>query len=325
MKLIKNKYTYLIIGCLLMMQSCDDYLDINDNPNNPPEAPIASLMVNSTYETAQNVFRMGDITSFFVQYLASPNPASSTDIMDEVSHGNTWFNLYNVMTDLTDMIAEAEEIGATHYVGAGEILMALNLGMTVDAWGDIPYSEALSFNTVTPAYDSDEEIYAEIFRLLDSGISNLGMETSVSLGGDDFIYEGDVEKWIKFGYTLKARYLNHLSNTAAYDPNAVLMAVDNGFTSNADDAQMEYFEEQRNPWAEVAVDNADLLLGGWISEQFVESLDGTTYGVVDPRLPYMIGTTEDGEFVGTENGAGRGDAAEKRRTFHPGCWNFLYI
>ena len=311
MKLIKNKYTYLIIGCLLMMQSCDDYLDINDNPNNPPEAPIASLMVNPTYETAQNVSRMGDITSLFVQYLAPPNPASSTDIMDEVSHGNTWFNLYNVMTDLTDMIAEAEEIGATHYVGAGEILMALNLGMTVDAWGDIPYSEALSFNTVTPAYDSDEEIYAEIFRLLDSGISNLGMETSVSLGGDDFIYEGDVEKWIKFGYTLKARYLNHLSNTAAYDPNAVLMAVDNGFTSNADDAQMEYFEEQRNPWAEVAVDNADLLLGGWISEQFVESLDGTTYGVVDPRLPYMIGTTEDGEFVGTENGAGRGDAAEK--------------
>lgn len=180
MKLIKNKYTYLIIGCLFLIQSCDDYLDINENPNNPPEAPIASLMVNSTYETAQNVFRMGDITSFFVQYLASPNPASSTDIMDEVSHGNTWFNLYNVMTDLTDMIAEAEEVGATHYVGAGEILMALNLGMTVDAWGDIPYSEALSFNTVTPAYDSDEEVYAEIFRLLDSGISNLGMETSVS-------------------------------------------------------------------------------------------------------------------------------------------------
>lgn len=310
MKLLKNKYTYLIIGCLLMMQSCDDYLDINDNPNNPTEAPLAGLMVNTTFETAQNVFRLGDITSFFVQYLASPNPASSTDIMDDVSHGNTWFNLYNTMTDLTDLIDQAETVGAVHYQGAGEIMLALNLGMTVDAWGDIPYSDALVFASITPSYDTDEELYAEVFRLLDAGIAHLSQETEVSIGDDDFIYQGDADKWIKLGNMLKARYLNHLSNTASYDPNAVLAAVDKGFESNADDAQVVYFEEQNNPWSIVAEDNANLLLGGWISEQLVESMDGTTYGVVDPRLPFMIGTTEDGEFVGTVNGAGRGNAAE---------------
>src|SRR5699024_6020882 len=150
MKLLKNKTTYLILGCLLMMQSCDDYLDINDNPNNPTEAPIAGLMVNTTFETGQNVFRMGDITSFFVQYLASPNPASSIDVMDEVSHGNTWFNLYNTMTDLTDLINQAEAVGANHYQGAGQIMLALNLAMTVDAWGDVPFSDALVFASITP-------------------------------------------------------------------------------------------------------------------------------------------------------------------------------
>ena len=310
MKLLKNKYTYLIMGCLLMMQSCDDYLDINDNPNNPTEAPLAGLMVNTTYETAQNVFRMGDITSFFVQYLASPNPASSTDIMDDVSHGNTWFNLYNTMTDLTDLINQAETVGANHYQGAGEILLALNLGMTVDAWGDIPFSDALVFESITPTYDSDEALYAEVFRLLDAGIAHLSAETEVSIGADDFIYQGDADKWVKFGNMLKARYLNHLSNTASYDPNAVLAAVEQGFDSNADDAQVVYFEEQNNPWSIVAEDNANLLLGGWISEQLVEAMDGTTFGVVDPRMALMYGTTEAGEFVGTENGAGRGDAAE---------------
>src|SRR5690606_36780036 len=36
----------------------------------------------------------------------------------------------------------------------------------------------------------------------------------------------------------------------------------------------------------------------------------TESGVVDPRLPLMVGTTEEGEFVGTDNGAGSGDAPE---------------
>src|SRR5690606_1437649 len=292
------------------MQSCDDYLDINDNPNNPTEAPIAGLMVNTTFETAQNVFRMGDITSFFVQYLASPNPASSIDIMDEVSHGNTWFNLYNTMTDLTDLINQAEAIGATHYQGAGQIMLALNLGMTVDAWGDVPFSDALVFENITPTYDSDEQLYVEVLRLLDAGITNLSGETEISIGDDDFIYEGDADQWVKFGNMLKARYLNHLSNTSQYDPNAVLAALDNGFDSNADDAQVEYFEEANNPWSDVAQNNENLLLAGWISEQLVESMDGTTYGVVDPRMPFMFGPTEEGEFVGTENGAGRGNAGE---------------
>lgn len=311
MKLLKNKYTYLIIGCLLFMQSCDDYLDINDDPNNPTEAPLAGLMVNTTYETAQNVFRLGDITSFFVQYLASPNPASSTDIMDDVSHGNTWFNLYNTMTDLTDLISQAEAVEAVHYQGAGEIMLALNLGMTVDAWGDIPYSDALVFANITPTYDTDEELYTEVFRLLDAGIAHLSSETEVSIGDDDFIYQGDADQWIKLANMLKARYLNHLSNTGSYNPNAVLAAVELGFDSNADDAQVIYFEEQNNPWSIVAEDNFNLLLGGWISEQLVESMDGTSYGVIDPRMPLMFGPTLTGEFVGTVNGAGRGNAAEK--------------
>ncbi|SOC80786.1 Starch-binding associating with outer membrane [Salinimicrobium sediminis] len=308
MKFLIKPQNYLLITLMVLVVSCDDYLDINEDPNNPTEAPIAGLMANSTYETAQNTFRMGDISTNYVQHLASPNPASSSDIMDRVNYSGTWSSMYNVMTDLSDMIAQAEVIGANHYQGAGQILMALNLGMTVDAWGNVPYSEALDFQTITPAYDDAEVLYGEIINLLNQGVSNLSQETDVPIGADDFIYNGDVDKWIKFGNMLQARYLNHLSETAAYDPAAVLAALEDGFESNDDDAQVIYFEESFNPWAEVAIDNAGLLLGGWISEQFIEAMDGTTYGVVDPRLPLLVSATEDGEYIGVENGAGRGDA-----------------
>ncbi|CAL67709.1 SusD/RagB family nutrient-binding outer membrane lipoprotein [Christiangramia forsetii] len=320
MKFKIKKYKYVIFAFAFSFTACDDYLDINENPNNPSEAPLAGLMVNSTFESSQNTFRMGDITSNYVQHLASPNPGSSSDVMDPVSYSGTWASMYNAMTDINDMMLKAEEEGANHYLGIGQILMAYNLATTVDAWGAIPYNEGFNFVTITPAYDNDDQLYSTVLNLLNSGISNLATETENSVEEDDFIYQGDISKWIKFGNMLKARYLNHYSETEQYDPASVLTALENAFESSDDDAQVEYFAEEINPWADVAIDNANLFLGGWISEQFIEATDGTTFGVLDPRLPYMVSTTEDGEYVGTLNGAGRGDAAEEgeRSVLEPG-------
>ncbi len=313
MKLVRKIYNYAIFtGVLLFAASCEDYLDINENPNNPVDAPLNGLMVNTTFETAQNTYRLGSTTSNYVQYLASPNQASSSDIMDDLSFNNTWSNLYNAMTDLNDMILEANETGANHYEGAGQILMALNLAMTVDAFGDVPFSEGLNFETLTPAYDDDQELYTQVFEYLDNGIANLSQETDLPIDEDDFFFEGDTDQWIKLGNMLKARYLNHLSKTGEYSPEEILAAIDNGFESNEDDAQVVYFDEEYNPWAQVAIDNENLLLGGWISEQFIEATDGTTFGVEDPRISYMISKdTIGGEYIGVVNGAGRGSAAEQ--------------
>ncbi|WP_200979653.1 SusD/RagB family nutrient-binding outer membrane lipoprotein [Echinicola sp. 20G] len=302
-----------ILGALviLLASSCESYLDVNENPNNPQDAPISGLMTHVTYQSALNTYRVGSITSNYVQYLASPNPASSSDTMEPVSYSSTWFNLYNAMTDLYVMIDKAEESGAGHYLGASQILMALNLGMGVDIFGDMPFSESFNFETVTPAYDDDAALYDQILSYLDEGIQNLEGETTISIGADDFIFEGDVDKWIAFGNMLKARYMIHLKGDAGYNAAEVLSAVDNGFASNDDDAKVNFFEQDFNPWASVARNNANLLLGGWISEQFIQALDGTSYPIFDPRLPLMVGTTDEGEFVGTVNGAGRGDAPEQ--------------
>ncbi|MDN3687528.1 SusD/RagB family nutrient-binding outer membrane lipoprotein [Cyclobacterium jeungdonense] len=312
----------LILGALLLFgaSACENFLDVNENPNNPQDAPISGLMTNATYETALNVQRIGSITSNYVQYLASPNPASSSDVMDPLNYSGTWFNLYNVMTDLTDLISKAEESDAGHYLGAGQVLMALNLGMTVDIFGDVPYSEGFDFSAVTPTYDDDEQLYGEILSLLDRGIQNLSGPTAISIGDDDFIFQGDVDSWLKFANMLKGRFMLHTKDTGSYNETELLSALDNGFSGNEDDAAVAFFDQRFNPWAQVAINNENLLLGGWISTQFVEALDGTSYPTVDPRLPLMIGTTDDGEFIGVPNGAGRGDAPEQgaRSTLIPG-------
>ncbi|UZD24246.1 SusD/RagB family nutrient-binding outer membrane lipoprotein [Algoriphagus halophytocola] len=309
---INNKILAMVgTTVLLSASSCDSYLDVNTNPNNPTDAPMSGLMTNITYQTSLNVYREGSAVANYVQYLASPNPGSGSDTMDPLNFSSLWFNLYNVMTDLNELTIKAEESGANHYLGAGQVLMAFNLGMTVDLFGDVPFSESFNFTTVTPAYDNDEQLYGQVFSLLDQGIANLESETTASIGADDFIYEGDVDNWLKFAYTLKARYMIHTKGTGSYSAAEVLDAVSKGFTSNDQNAQVEFFEQDFNPWASVAINNANLLLGGWISEQFIQALDGTSYPAVDPRLPLLVGTTDEGEFVGTVNGAGRGNAPEQ--------------
>ncbi len=305
-----SKTVWMLVLVFLAM-SCDSYLDVNENPNNPEDAPISGLMINGTYESAYNVYRVGDITSNYVQYLASPNPGSSSDTMEPVSNDITWFRLYNVMTDLSVLIEKAEEEGAGHYQGAGQVLMALNLGTGVDIFGDIPFSESFNFETVTPKYDPDVQLYSTVLTLLNEGIANLQGETTAELGDDDFIYKGAIDQWIAFANMLKARYMIHLKDVQGYNAVEVLTAVENGFQSNDNNAKVNFFEQSVNPWFDVARDNADLLLGGWISEQFIQALDGTSYDAVDPRLKLMVGTTDNEEFVGTENGAGRGNAPEQ--------------
>jgi hypothetical protein len=55
----------------------------------------------------------------------------------------------------------------------------------------------------------------------------------------------------------------------------------------------------------VARNNANLLLDGWLSEQFVDALDGSSYTLTDPRLRLITDTTRFGDYRGTPNGRGR--------------------
>ncbi len=304
----------LSIFSILGVAGCSDYLDVNDNPNEPTTVPLSSLMATTSFTTGKNIQVIGNITSYYVQYLASPNPSGATDTQEPVAYDDAWFRLYHTLGDIADMEKQAMETGATHYDGAAKLLKAIHLLLIVDAWGNVPYTEALFAETVTPAYDEDQDLYSVILTLIDNGIAALEKEeTTYSLGAQDFIYgdrsgEAQVEAWIKMGYALKARTLLHTSKTPGYDPQTVLAALDNAFDSNADNADITYFDTEFNPWASVARDQEALILDGWVSEQLVQTMDGTSYGITDPRMGFMFGDTEDGSFVGVPNGAGRGGA-----------------
>lgn len=312
MKSLTFKLTIIFIMTFLV--SCEDYLDVNKNPNNPESVSMELLMANSSFRTGNNIQNVGNITSYYVQYLASPNAFGSKDTHESANYDVTWQEIYQVMSDISDIQVLAEEEGASHYAGTAKILKAINLALALDAWGDVPYVQAFFGEYLQPAYDDDAVLYDTLVRLVDEAIIDLSdTESTATPGDDDFVYGGEMEQWTKLAYSLKARFLLHASKTPGFDTDAIMEAIANGITANSDNADITFSaagQDVYNPWALVAIDQENSILDGWISEQIADAMNGTTFGVVDPRMPFMFSATDDGKFIGVPNGTGRGTGVD---------------
>lgn len=305
-------YTCFVLS-VVSTSSCKKYLDVNTNPNQPNKATINGLLTRTTENTALNVYRVStNITSYYVQYLASSNAASPLDTYDDVDASSTWTSLYDNMTDIYDLEKLAIERGSNQYQGVAKVLMAINLQYVHSLWGDAPYSTAFDLSTLTPGYDNAQSIFQTCVKLLDEGIALLTQSPSPypipgesgSTKSPDLVHKGNIPAWLRTAHAVKARLLNQLSKTSQYNTSAIFAELAAAYTATVQDAFVTTWDV-RNPWNQVALNNRNLLLDGWLSEQFIDAMNGKTFGIFDPRLPLMTDTTKYGDYRGTPNGKGR--------------------
>jgi hypothetical protein len=305
---------YTLISALVAsigLQGCSDsyFDDVASNPNQVTVPTLASLLATSTVKAGVNNYNVGSTIAPFVQYTANPSASAASDTYQTIDYSGTWDALYFAMADANEMKKLAKTQNSSEYVGVADVLIAYNLIMVNDLWGDAPFAQGFDITNFTPKYDTQQEVYSESMALIDEAIVELGKTTSAIklANASDFIYGTNATteraNWLKFAWALKARLLNKVSKTSTYNPNAVIAAVNNSFTANTDDAQMSTFVT-RNFWASVAVANASQSLGGWLSEQLIDALNGTTYGIFDPRIAKITDKTVNNVYIGTVNGAG---------------------
>jgi hypothetical protein len=307
---MKKRYAALVVGLLTVGTSCDDFLDVNTNPNAPQEVsanlylpPMLHWMVTSPAYDGRFVAR-------YTQELTLPGTSLSTwDRMgyDPSSDNGAqqWRDVYwSLGQNLVDMMNKAEAEQRWDLLGVGQILKAWGWQVTTDLHGEIIVKEAIDQSRFSFDYDTQEYAYGEIQRLLNEAIKNLqrtdGAVDPVYLGKTDKIYGGDRTKWLKLAYGMLARNLNHYSNKAAYKPAEVIAAVDKSFTSEADDALLTYPN----------TNNDDINFLGRTRNNFtnyrqtqfvVGLLNGTVFGgVVDPRLTRMLAPSPDGTYRGLD-------------------------
>jgi hypothetical protein len=253
-----KKLYLLILLAGLGFSSCEKWIDpeINIDPNNPKDVAMAQLIapieVNLAYVVGGEMARWDCL---WMQQLAGlQSQSADIDIytIGESETSNAWsWNLYSPgMINTKILMDKAAARNSPHFGGIAKILMAYQLGVATDHWGDIPYSDAFKGgeNKLKPTYDTQEQIYTTIFKLLDEAIADLSSSASVFHPADeDLIYGGDLSKWKKAAYALKARYNLHLAKrngNAAYT--AALAAVASSFQSNDDDLKLVFGSAYNN-------------------------------------------------------------------------------
>jgi hypothetical protein len=242
-----KKIVLPILLIMMLLSSCEKWIDpkMNVDPNNPTEVAMAQLVAPIEANLAYVVG--GELARFICPWmqqiagLQSQSAGNDIYVIGESDVNGDWsWNLYSPgMINTKILMDKAASTNSPYYAAIAKILMAYHLGVTTDLWGDIPYSDALNGSSLQlkPIYDTQQEIYTTIFNLLNGAITDLGSATSVfSPADEDLIYGGDLTKWEKTAYALKARYSLHLAKrngATAYSD--ALAAVANAYTSNDDD------------------------------------------------------------------------------------------
>lgn len=312
-KIIKYTLFSALIATVGLQGCKDSYFDkLTNNPNQVAVPTLPGLLADVTFKSGINNYNVGSIVAPYVQYTANPSASAAGDTYQSIDFSSTWDQLYFAMADANELKKLAVSQNSSEYKGVANVLIAYNLTLVNDLWGDVPFSQAFDINNLFPKYDKQQDVYNSAMTLLDEAIVELAKTTSaVKLqAANDLIY-GKVASvatnerlyWLKFAYALKARLLNKVSKTAAYNPAAVLTALGSAFASNVEDAGMATFRE-RNPWAGVALANSQQSLGGWLSEQLIEQLKGGTAAPSDPRIAKITDKTVNNVYIGTVNGAG---------------------
>ena len=243
---------------IVLLSSCEKWIDpdINVDPNNPTDVAMAQLVApieaNLAYITGGELARWDCVWMQQIAGIQSQSAENDIYTIGESDASNAWsYNLYSPgMISTKILMDKAASSGSPHYAGISKILMAYHLGVTTDQWGDIPYSDALKGIKLEfrPEYDTQEEIYNTIFALLDEAIDDLGSSESLfSPDAEDLIYGGDLEKWKKAAYAMKARYSIHLAErkgAAAYAD--ALAALEDAFTSSDDEFKFVFGSAYNN-------------------------------------------------------------------------------
>lgn len=265
---MKQLFYILSVFSLVLLSSCEDFIDVNENPNNPtissPAILLPSIQARLSYTMGGDASRYTGIFTQHIdgisrQFIPYQNYSFANGDFDTM-----WGNLYSgVLSDIYELKDIAVANNNTHYLAVSQILESYTMLLLTDLFGDVPYSEFKTGTTqpvTQPVYDSQASILAALLTLLSDAKTALSTaDTSGNVpGNQDLIYAGDVTKWIQFANAIEARI--HLRNKQY--PQA-LTAANNSYQAINDEASFQYASGSTTaaPWFQYIEQRDDIEVG----------------------------------------------------------------
>ncbi len=299
-----NKIIILLLG-LVILGSCQEFEEFNDNPNEPTNVPASVLMPSAIRQSVSTMVIESFLLGNNIGQLTSKTLRTEVDTYNWNAFPTYWEGLYESLTDAKGIENQAIEAGNQQQEAVAIILQSWVFVSLTNAYGDIPYFEAINGNNdeITPAYDPQEEIYTDILSELQRA-SGLLANGEGSIQGD-ILYNGDATKWQKFANSLRLRLLMTAGDqiTNADTQFNTIVASGDIFTSNDDNAVLEFINTFPNEFPLIPLKTGDFDAVA-LSETSLTVMQN--YG--DPRLSrYARPDNDDYDnptFSGAVSGAG---------------------
>lgn len=249
------KYRYLTAAVLLaglsLFNSCkEEFAEINSNPS-----VVSTPNVRYLFAQCIKEFQPADYYAWFFGYktmgawsqmsVRSGGNTSKTNL--DVATTGCGGSVGNVLLYTNEIkyqlsLMPESERAKYEYIQYLCTPMCVFLSMTdADMYGSRQYSEAQMIRyggTMTPKYDTQEELFDLWLEQLDEAITYLNNHPDAGkmLGAQDFIYNDKIDKWAKFANSLKLKIASRLINV---DRNRAIKIVEDaaknpaGFTTIA--------------------------------------------------------------------------------------------
>lgn len=298
-----------IVFGLFAATSCDDHLDINQDPNSPDESnitsdillPAAEINLATSYGDYLRIVG-GYFSQHYAQQYGTSNYLDYSQFEQSATRSSGTYTQLNtrVLKSLKTIAEKAEENEEWGTFLAAKTLKAFTYQVLVDCYGEVPFTEAFDAANVAPKYDDGQDIYAALLAELDEALEKVSASDKVA---KNFLYPNELAaNWIKFANAEKLRLL--IRESGVVDVKAQLAALieeDNLPTADVAYAGMWGSEQyQANPFFSEE-------FSSWKSQEnlvanvaIVGTMQQSNY--TDPRLAAFFNPNDDGNYTGAISG-----------------------
>ncbi|MCW3462720.1 SusD/RagB family nutrient-binding outer membrane lipoprotein [Chitinophaga nivalis] len=320
------KYWKYIAGSFIALSfsACSDKImdEINRDRNNPADVAAINQIPSVTLESAFGT--TGTDLAWYASVFIEHNAGTWGQMLDADTRigvkasslaNNSWNAVYDNMMILQDIIKKCSPEGSEPQnktvLGVAQVLMAYNIAVVSDMWGQVPFKEALKgAGNFQPVFDKQQDIYkSTILPYLNKGIENLSVKVpgdiATALRANDLLYGGTgagswtADKWIKAAWSLKARYFLHMNNVDSKAIDSVLECVPKGFVNAAQEFKFTRYDgtaRGENPWSQFWGDRKYLAAGKTLVDLMAARQDprmGAYFSLRDGAVfPAPSGTAE---------------------------------
>ena len=303
--IIKPVFRALVFGLLVavVISSCTtDYTEINTDKN--AIATVGDAQLPFLFSGAIAAVPIGDqiaenlFSAQYAQYFANNAayfPSDRYTMVSDWAQGN-FDPIYTRVVPQLQVILEQKDPGSAE-AALANIWWVFAFHRITDYWGPIPYFSAGQPGT-SVVYDPQDKIYDDFFKRLAAAVVILETKRSETpFGKFDLLYNGNVDKWIKFANTLRLRLAVRVSNV---DPTRAKTEGEAAFaggvftSSPGDDTYAPRNSLDPNRISQMS---------DWNEFRMSATMESLLKGYDDPRkAEYFIPAKNTGTYEGLRNG-----------------------